>query len=298
MIAILYESDEWSNRYLRDALAENGITVLYIDFELAAEDLVGGKEILSDVSLIVNRLFPSAFCRGHMKTYNNSRKQLSELKTSGIPMINSYAAFEYDFSKKLTGFRLSEMGIATPEIYLSSTNPIREPLPVREKIKYPCIIKPDCGGRTTLTHILKSESDLRAIARKLPDIEFLFQEYIEPASNCIHRIEIFGPGDKSSNMAAFRRSIDREGLSAYSRGATYEKINEIDPVIIEIIRNIMLEMDLKVASFDLIQDKNGKYYVIDINATPNYAPSDIKTFGYNPLGEIATTIIEEYEKVH
>lgn len=295
MIAIIYESDEWSNRYLRDALAGKGIPVIYIDFETEMAEPGINNEKYSQVKLVVNRLFPSAYCRGHLRTLADSRYYLVRLNAMGVPMINPYESYLYDFSKMFTGQKLKEIGIDCPRIYTCCTNVAANLSLLRKKLIYPCIIKPDCGGRTAYTYILRDEGDLEAIAGELPDIEFITQEYILPAENCIHRVEIFGTDGGGENITILRRSIDAEGLSAYSRGSTYIKENAIDLQAAGICQRIMQAFKLKMASFDLIKKQDGSFCVIDVNATANYAPSDIETFGFNPLDKMAATIIREYE---
>lgn len=299
MIAIVYESNEWSNQYLRDYLEDRNCPVMYVDFENYP---AGNSRLIGDfaqVGLVVNRLFPSSFYRGHPNTYNRGTKFLADLDSLGIPMVNSFASHVLDFDKRLTGRKLTEAGISNPEIHYCGTDLRHVCGHLAERIKYPCVVKPNCGGRTSYTYIVKDSRHLADTAAKLPDIEFIVQEYVRPVQQCIHRVEIFSPGEEQETITAFKRSIDEEGLSAYSRGAIYEKIlspAELDGFV-PLCRRLSLLLDLKMASFDLIASETGEFKVIDVNSTANYAEPDINTFGYNPVAKMGEVIIREYEKI-
>ena len=112
-IAILYESEEWSNIYLRDYIRDKGCEVMFVNFEKA----VLNAAFFDSAALLVNRIFPSSYFRGHLKTYFKGIDFLREINKKGIPMINSFEALMYDFDKRLVCNTLRDNKINTPQIY-------------------------------------------------------------------------------------------------------------------------------------------------------------------------------------
>jgi ribosomal protein S6--L-glutamate ligase len=281
-IVIIYESEEWSNSYLRDCLVEKGKKVNFLNFEEIDIDTC----CFDDTSLIVNRLFPSSYFRDHKKTYFNSHDLMEKIKEKNIPMINSYEAFLYDFDKIRVCSRLFEMGLSVPEIYCTSSSFDFE------KIKYPCIVKPNRGGRSQYTYRVSSEEEMKNILKELPEIEFLFQEYIQSIDNYTIRVEVIG----KKIISVVKRSMDEKGISSYHRGAFYEYIKEPCEAIRNICFETMEHLNMSMAGIDLIESSEG-LYVIDVNSTSNYSKKFIDMLGYNPMDEMVNLIIDEYNSI-
>lgn len=281
-IVILYESEEWSNQYLRDALIRRGLKVLFIN----PEEAPFPDNIPETTRLIINRLYPSAFFRGHNDSYFHGPEQLRQLSEQGFPMLNPYPAMTYDFSKALTGQKLTEHHIPVPQIYTVSSD--FHP----ERIRYPCIIKPDCGGRAAFTSVHQEEASLLSIMKTLPPIKFLFQEYIAPAVPYTVRIEVID----GEVFSAVRRSVDENGLSGLHLGSDYEVLEELEPEYEELVLKAFEVLEVKMGGADVVIGKNGPV-IIDVNATSNFSPQVIEVIGKNPLDKMADFIAEHYRRL-
>ena len=281
-IAIIYESEEWSNIYLKDYLSKKGFDVLFINFEKSVFDAA----FFSSVQLIVNRIFPSSYFRGHVKTYYKGIDFLRKLNEKGIPMINSFEALMYDFDKQLVCKALRDNNVNTPEIYCGSKN-----FDI-DKIKYPCIIKPNRGGRSTHTCKVDNSEELYEFSNTLPAIDFIYQEYIQSIDNYTLRIEVIN----GEIFSAVKRSMDEKGISSYHRGAVYEHIHKLDEHIEKLVINTLSILNIKMGGIDVIVSKDGPY-IIDVNATSNFSKVFVDFLGKNPLDKMGDLIIEEYLKI-
>ena len=76
-----------------------------------------------------------------------------------IPMVNPYRAHFYEINKELSTNTLRENGISVPEVY----GTFHKESVWKLSLKYPCIIKPNCGGRTTCTYIIQDRHELEEI---------------------------------------------------------------------------------------------------------------------------------------
>jgi len=281
-IGIIYESAEWSNLYLRDYLVNKGFEVLFINFEEAALNAAQ----FSNVDLIVNRIFPSSYFRGHTKTYFKGIDFLNELNRRGIPMINSNEALMYDFDKQLVCNTLRKNNINTPKIYCCSSEFSID------NIKYPCVVKPNRGGRSSYTHKVNNAQELSEVLKLLPKVEFIFQEYIESLDNYTLRIEVID----GEIFSAVKRSMDETGISSYHRGAQYKHVHNLDKHITDMVIDTLNILNIKMGGIDVIVGKKGPF-IIDVNATSNFSKKFVDFLGRNPLDRMGDVIINEYYKL-
>lgn len=211
---------------------------------------------------------------------------MNKMNSNGIPMINSYEAFEYDFDKLLVCRDLKKFKINVPEVYCSSVDYSID------KIKFPCIVKPNRGGRSTYTYMVMDTDELYDILKTLPDVEFIFQEYIKSVDNYTLRVEVID----GSIFSAVKRSIDETGISSYHRGAEYEHILKLDDEIRKLAVDVTDYLNIKMGGIDIIQGTDG-FYVIDVNATSNFSKKFVDFLGKNPIEKMGDVIIEEYMKI-
>ena len=278
-LSILYESREWSNLYLRDRLRSLGLDVRFLHFE----DPALLPEHLAQTSLVVNRLYPSALQRGHERTHYQGVEFVRRLHEQGVPLLNSWTAMRHDFSKARTAATLTHHGIPTPKVYCRSGDR------ASCQLQYPLIVKPDCGGRASWTHVIRSERELTSLLPHLPPIDFIFQAYIESVQPWTLRVEVIG--DKIFSI--LRRSIDGSGLSGLHLGSTYEEIPDLDPALAALIHRALRALDVRMGGVDVVLGADGPY-LIDINATPNYSKQVIALLRRNPLDCMAELIHREY----
>lgn len=281
-IAILYESEEWSNIYLRDYIRDKGCEVMFVNFEKA----VLNAAFFGSAALLVNRIFPSSYFRGHLKTYFKGIDFLREINKKGIPMINSFEALMYDFDKRLVCNTLRDNKINTPEIYCTTKDFSLD------KIKFPCIVKPNSGGRSRCTAKVENPDELLEFLKTLPPIEFIFQEYIKSIDNYTLRIEAIN----GEVFSAVKRSMDENGISSYHRGAVYEKDFKLDKHIEDLVIDTLDILNIRMGGIDLIISNRGPN-IVDVNATSNFSKEFVDFLQKNPLNKMGDLIINEYFKI-
>lgn len=281
-IAILYESEEWSNIYLRDYIRDKGCEVMFVNFEKA----VLNAAFFDSAALLVNRIFPSSYFRGHLKTYFKGIDFLREINKKGIPMINSFEALMYDFDKRLVCNTLRDNKINTPEIYCTTKDFSLD------KIKFPCIVKPNSGGRSRCTAKVENPDELLEFLKTLPPIEFIFQEYIKSIDNYTLRIEAIN----GEVFSAVKRSMDENGISSYHRGVVYEKDFKLDKHIEDLVIDTLDILNIRMGGIDLIISNRGPN-IVDVNATSNFSKEFVDFLQKNPLNKMGDLIINEYFKI-
>lgn len=282
-IGILYESEEWSTYALRGDIESLGIPARLI----CMENDVALSE-LKDCELILNRVFASAQFRGHQKSLEQTPRLLKELEAHGVPVINPADAHFYETDKALATEELRQHGIPVPGVY----GIVRKGGEPEKKVSYPCILKPDCGGRTTYTYILKNEEEYRAAMREIPDIEMLAEEYIEPVYGYLTRIEVIG----GECRLILKRSVAENGLSAYHLGSEYQFYPECSEKIKETAVRAMEILKIETGSMDVIETENG-FYIIDVNSVSNASEDNTEMFQFDLMLETAKYAVKKYREL-
>lgn len=282
-IGILYESDEWSSYALKDNINKLGVEAKLIN----TEEEMDYTELLN-CSLVVNRVFASSQFRGHQNSLKKVSEIIEKLKERNIPMVNPYEAHFYEINKCIATQKLEENKFSVPKVY--GTFYPQEIINLN--IKYPCIIKPNCGGRTNFTYILDNEDDLCKVINELPNIEMIAEEYINPEYGYLTRVEVI---DKECKLI-LKRSVTENGLSAYHLGSKYYQYPECSGALKETAIKAMELLSIEAGSMDIIENQSG-LYIIDVNSVSNASEDNIESFNFDLMLETARYIVKVYKKL-
>ena len=284
LIGILFESKEWSSYALHENIIAMGVPAKLIDLQMDHNE----DEILS-CDLIVSRIFASAVFRGHQKSLCRMPGVIEALKKSNIPMINPYEAHFYEISKDYSTRVLADHGFFVPKVYGVFTP---SEIIHATTIHYPCIVKPNCGGRTHYTFIVKEPSELASSMKEAPDMAFIAEEYIEPEYGYLTRIEVIGRSCK----LILKKSVTENGLSAYHLGSVYAAYNDCSDSIKNAAIQAMDLLQIEAGSMDVIENRNG-FYMIDINAVSNASEDNTDMFHFDLMKETATYVVKKYHEL-
>jgi len=188
-IGILYEHPEWF-KLLFAELDRRGILYerLYVD-----EHWFDPAERESPYSLVVNRVSPSSYMRGHAGSILYARQVLAWLAATGSPVVNGYDAYTLETSKALQLLLFERLGVSYPRARV-----VNHPSQLERAangLTYPVIVKPNVGGSGALMQRFESPTSLReAAAANIIDFGIdrtaLIQEYLAPADRHIVRVEV------------------------------------------------------------------------------------------------------------
>ena len=297
-IGILYESGEWSDYALRNNIAAMGVRADLID---TREDV--DEEKLLFYRMIISRVFASSVFRGHEKALKRMDAAIALLREHNIPMLNHYDAHYYEISKELQAITLAGHGFPVPKVYgvytpaelfqIANGQEVcydnSGGLPKQTRIYYPCIVKPDCGGRTAFTYILTNDEELRAAAGMMPALRFIAEEYISPGYGFITRIEVIG----GVCRLAVKRSVTDNGLSAYHLGSAYQIYEDCPNNIKDTATGVMNLLKIEMGSLDIIENDHG-FFFIDVNAVSNVSEDNTEMFNFDLMKETAAYAVEKY----
>lgn len=183
-VGVLYESSEWSDFKLAQELAALDVPVRMIDMER-----VDAVEAALACRLLASRVFASALARGHAASHVRMAELIDRAGERGVVLINRGRAHAYEVSKRLATETLGREGIAVPAVYACAVPGAINPA----TLPYPCIIKPDCGGRSARTAMMRDAVEAQAFLAAAPSTTVFIVESFERArAGYLTRIEIVG----------------------------------------------------------------------------------------------------------
>lgn len=329
MIGILYESDEWSDwkleRELEAALTDNSRHHVRM---INMEDTDAVEQALS-CDLLVSRVFASATFRGHDHAHRAMEELIALADGEGIPLINPGRAHRFEIDKRLATETLCAAGISAPAIIAwgtpaeldvesgdcddsravtfsreetcgvssprtpeAETASRRGPQLTPDQWPYPCIIKPNCGGRTTHTAVLRSPADARTFLSTAPDLIFIVEPYIEAAGGFLTRVEVVD----GRIALVVKRSVAASGLSSYHEGSTYELYPDCPAAVTSAVLEAARILDIQFGSFDVIEAAEGNF-IIDANSVSNVSEDCTELFDFDLMAAYAQALAARYRKL-
>lgn len=191
---------------------------------------------------------------------------ISQLERYGIFCINSRQCIEECYDKYRTYLKMSDAKISTPKTALISSEHGIEPAFKKVGGKFPCVIKTLTGEQGVGVFIVDSwegmKSSLQTVWKLKQGTEVIIQEYLE--ANYDMRIHILG-GKCIAGMKRYK--IKKDFRSNYSLGGKIGELkitNEIEELAILASKCVGAVW----SGIDIMETKDGKLYVIEINASP------------------------------
>lgn len=157
---------------------------------------------------------------------------------------------------------------------------------------YPCVIKPDCGGRSTHTLLAHEADEAGRFLARAPEMPFVVQEYVEPEFGYVTRIEVV---DDELPLIA-KRSIGEGGLSSYHAGSTYELYPDCPDGVRDAALRAARALGIGFGSFDVIETRHGAYF-IDANSVSNVSEDCTELFGFDLMRAHARGMARRYHQI-
>jgi hypothetical protein len=307
-IAVLYENEAWMAP-LFEALERAGAPYERV--------FANGRELdpaarAPEWSLVVNKVSPSSYLRGHAASIAFARQYLPFLEERGIPVVNGSDAFRLETSKAQQLLLLHRLGVRAPATHVVSDT-ARIPEAARG-LRFPVIVKPNIGGSGALARRFDTMDELRDGAASIdlgPDGTALVQEYLEPADGSIVRVEFLDGqylyairiwSDKSNDFNLCPADICQVPAAEIVTGAVNElptskkpmRIEAFDapPEMIDAVLRIAREGKLDVGGIEyLVAARDGLPYVYDINALSNFVTDAVALVGFDPHERFARYLV-------
>lgn len=312
-LAILYENQDW----FKPLFAELDRRGLAYDRLPAAEFGFDPRVRSSRYRLVVNRMSPSAYLRGHGNAIFFVREFLRHLEEIGVDVLNGSRAYTVETSKALQLGIFERLGLYYPRARV--INHPAEAVAAAQGLTYPVIVKPNIGGSGAKIQRFDERSTLAAAARSGTldlgvDSVALVQEFLPARDGAIIRVEVMNgeflyglrivpPAQGGYNLCPADICQDEDGARPQEAGETdgkadlafcpatepqrrtmhIEGYRPPDALIQDALR-IAREAGLDLGGMEyLVNDRDGLPYFYDVNALSNFVTDAPTIVGFNPF---------------
>ena len=309
-IGIFYEHPHWFEPLFSE-LSRRGIPHVAID---AARHEFDPSRSHEEISLLFNRMSPSAWKRGHPEAIFSTHGYVSHLESCGVPVFNGSRAFSLETSKALQVSLLARLRLPVPRTRVVN-HPSLLPRAARE-LDFPLVVKPNIGGSgagivrfdglSELVESVDSGTGTGSI-----DGTLLLQEYHAPRGSSIVRVEtlerrtLYGIRIHLGENAGFDlcpadvcKTVDGADLvsaacpaGAAKAGLTVEAYTP-PPEVIRDVERIARAADLDVGGIEYLEsERDGRLYFYDINALSNFVADPVRVVGFDPTERLVDALV-------
>jgi RimK-like ATP-grasp domain len=297
-IGILYEHPEWF-RPLFAELSRRGVPYEPIH---AARHSFAPAARESGYSLVVNRMSPSAWTRGHAGAIFHSLHYLAWLEGIGANVVNGYGAYSIELSKAAQCGLFASLGVRHPRTRV--VNSAVTAAEAASDLRFPVLVKPNVGGSGAGIVSFASSEELVA-AELVPGLDgtLLVQEYLPAAEEAIVRVEILdgellyairfllAPGSFNLCPADYCELPGiADGVSG--RGLPIERY-EPPGEIVDDAKRIVSAAGIDVGGVEYVVDaRDGEAYFYDVNALSNFVANAPDVVGFDPFVDLVDLILD------
>jgi len=287
-IAVLGQPNSWYAADLARAAQARGHSFQLLPFERLSAKIESGTERifcgendLHQFDALIIRTMPP----GSLEQVVLRMDLLAQLQSHGIQVVNPPKAVECAVDKYLTTTRLAAAGLPVPDTWACEDE--ETSLAAFEALGRDVVVKPLFGaeGRGIL-RLSDPDLALRTF-RTLSRIQSVLyiQKYVDHPGQDIRVIVLDGKvlgGMRRSNPTDFRTNI--------SRKATAEPV-ELTPEQCDWALRASAAIGTRIAGIDLLYDRAGLGYVIEVNGVPGW-----KAFSQTTNIDVATELINSLEQ--
>jgi hypothetical protein len=300
-IAVLYEHPEWFKPLFKE-LDRRGVRYEPLH---AAQHAYDPAERETPYSLVVNRMSPSAWRRGHGQAIFHTLHYLGYLEEIGANVLNGLAAFQIEISKARQCALFAGLGLRYPRARVIAD--AYQASEAADGLEFPVLVKPNIGGSGAGIRTFDTPAELAAAAEAGFDLGLdgtgLVQEYLPAEGDSIVRVEIVGgeflyairirllPGSFNLCPADY---CELPGIADGVSGRGLP-IEAFDPPadVIEDAKRIVAAAGMDVAGVEyLVNAREGFPYFYDVNALSNFVADAPEVIGFDPFAELVDYILE------
>jgi tetrahydromethanopterin:alpha-L-glutamate ligase len=287
-VAIITDDPGWHGRQLVAALKDHGLDSQYLSLTDCVIEIGGdGRELsFPGFEQMPMGFFVRGVPGGTLEQVIFRLDILHALQDLGVTVYNTPRAIERTVDKPLTSLLLSRAGLPTPTTWIcESAEHAKTILEKETRDGKQLVLKPLFGSQGIGVHLVDKQSGL-IHDEKFAGIYYL-QRFIERKNNEFTDIRVLVI-DGIARAAMLRRGED--WLTNRAQGASCEAI-KLETEIATLAESACKVLDIDYAGVDLMRDKQGQLYIIEVNSIPAwYGLQNVVDFN------IASCLIDSFVK--
>lgn len=304
-VAVLYEHPEWLIP-LFETLERRGVEYQRVHAAALSWDPTKAPPFV----LLINRMSPSAYLRGHGHAIHAAASFIGYLEAHGTAVINGLTAYRLEISKASQLDLFESLGIPYPRSRV--INCPEAAVTAAWGLRFPILIKPNIGGSGARIQCFESPDALAsAVADGRLDLGIdstaLVQEYLPARGGAIIRIELLDgellyaikitpPDGFGFNLCPADICREEQGTAGSSSGrqpdlglcptkrAMQIEATSVPPEILRAALAIARRGKLDICGIEyLVDDRDGRAYFYDVNALSNFVTGARQILGFDPF---------------
>jgi len=265
-IPIFTDDPGWHGAALKEAFQQHGVEAIFVSLQHCV------THISADATQIIIPGFEAppkaAFVRGvsggTLQQVITRLNILHILALQNVKIYNDGRAIERTVDKALTSFLLQQQGIPTPETWVcESRHAVQTIREQAVKNNQTIIMKPLFGSQGLGVRQLAETDTLPVPMEQFVDGVYYLQRLIE-TPEYPHDYRIFVINKKV--VAAMKR-IGNTWVNNVAAGGRCENV-EPNEKLIKLAIQATEALNIDYAGIDVIQAKNGEYFVLEVNSIP------------------------------
>jgi hypothetical protein len=297
-VGVLYEHPLWFEPLFAE-LDRRGVPYERIHAERLLYDPADAE---ARYSLVVNRMSPSAWTRGHQRALFSTLHYLAYLEHIGTAVLNGHDAYLLELSKVRQLSLLAELGIPHPRTRVIDDR--GRAAEAAAGLEFPVLVKPNIGGSGAGITAYASPDELAAAEIDLGvDGTALVQEQLPAEGDAIVRIEILDgrflyairlllmPGSFNLCPADY---CELPGIADGVSGRGLP-IEAFDPPadVVDDAKRIVEAAGMDLGGVEYLADvRTGTPTFYDVNALSNFVANASETVGFDPFERLVDLIAE------
>ncbi len=296
-IGVLYEHPEW----FRPLFAEFDRRGIRYDRILATDLNFDPSDRATPYALVLNRLSPSAYLRGHGHTLFAGLAYLRYLEIMDVRVVNGADAFGLELSKTAQISLLARLGLPHPPTRV--INGAAQAPDAARHLAFPILVKPNIGGSGAKIQRFETPGELDAAVQSGAldlgiDQTALVQEYHPPVGGAIVRVEVLDgrslyaikvfPNPSAgfnlcpADICQTDQDMDYCPVDLPRTNLRVEGYTPPQEIVADALR-IAQAARLDVGGIEyLISERDGRLYFYDINALSNFVTDAPRVVGFDP----------------
>ena len=265
--------------------------------------------------LVLNRMSPSAWLRGHGNAVFYTQQFLAHLERHGVRVINGSRAYQAETSKALQLSVLRELGLPYPPAHV--INDAADAPAAADELEFPVVVKPNIGGSGAGIVRFDTPEQLAAAAATGglelgPDQTALVQQFITSEEGRITRVEVLGgqylygirvySSGETFNLCPADVCQTTEGAELVRSACPVDaprnglRVEGYEPPrqVVRDVERIAEACGIEVGGIEYaIDDRDGRLYYYDINALSNFVADAPRVVGFDPFARLVDFLEQE-----
>tara|TARA_R110002049_G_scaffold13509_2_gene58570 strand:+ start:204802 stop:205710 length:909 start_codon:yes stop_codon:yes gene_type:complete len=264
-IAIITDDPGWHGQQLKHSLQKSGYTSRFVRLQDCHFNLDSdtARITLPGFSALPAGVFVRGVPGGSLEEVVYYLDVLHGLEYAGVPIFNNTRGIERSVDKGMTSYLLKFNGIPTPNSFVSSdlhyiNKKIREYLNEGKKL----VLKPIFGSQGKGLQLLEHASQFIDY-QDMHGVMYV-QEYVDAGERVGVDYRVFVIGEQ---VIASMKRTGESWITNVAQGGQVETIT-LDQSVMQMAINATQVTGLEYAGVDLIRDKQGRFWVTEVNSVP------------------------------